>query len=104
MTAYIYLSKPTAVVPVANVFVAGLLESAAAARFNEGVESLRLDYQDAGEAKNVTVTPQTEWEVSVIDAWDLVTDTETAAYTKHVRDTGCLDAARAWEFIDPSAS
>lgn len=103
MATTIFLSKPSAVIPVANVFVAGLLQSAAQARFDEGAETVRLDYAVKGEAKSVMVEPRTEWEVTVTDAWDLVMDTEVEAYTDHVRETGHLDARRAFDFIEPSS-
>lgn len=103
MATKIFLSKPSAVIPVANVFVAGLLQSAAQARFDEGAEAVRLDYAVKGEAKSVMVDPRTDWEVSVTDAWDLVTDTEVDAYADHVRETGYLDAGRALDFIEPSS-
>lgn len=103
MATTIFLSKPSAVIPVANVFVAGLLQSAAQAQFEDGAETVRLDYAVKGEAKSVMVEPRTEWEVTVTDAWDLVTETEVQDYAAHVREIGYLDAGRALDFIESSS-
>ncbi|MEX5308931.1 hypothetical protein [Kocuria sp. CPCC 205297] len=105
MATQIYLSRPTAVIPVANVFVAGLLQRAVQARFEGGAETVALVYDYRGEPQSVEVTPQTDWEITTTDAACLLDDEELATFNNRgfvgqVEPlTGPIDVAVAEEFI-----
>ena len=105
MATTIFLSKPSAVIPVEDLFVAGLLQRAVQARFKEGAETVTLAYEYRGEPESVEVTPQTHWEISTPDAACLLDDAELATFNNRafvgapLPLTAPIDVAAAVDFI-----
>lgn len=105
MATQIYLSSPTAVIPVEDLFVAGLLQRAVQARFDDGAETVPVVYEYRGEPQSVEVTPQTNWEITTTDAACLLDDEELALFNNRafvgepLPLTAPIDVAAAEDFI-----
>ncbi|MBK4119691.1 hypothetical protein [Kocuria rhizophila] len=93
MNTEILLSRPTAVIPVEDIKLAGSIQAAVQTCLKDGAEQVALTYETRQGLKTVEIDSRTQWEVTTTDATSITDPDTVLECVRDLRETGHLDVS-----------